>query len=107
VIPRRRRKPRDPQLVGSLVPRVLADLGLASSARVLRLADCWEEAVGPEVARHCQPTALQGDVLEATVDSSVWCQQLQLQRGEILAALRRVAGDDAPTSLWLRVGAEG
>ena len=91
--------------LGGLVGRVLADLGLESSARVLRIAERWEEAVGAEIARHCQPTALRGEVLEATVDSSAWCQQLQLESPAILAALRQVAPDDAPRELWLRVGA--
>jgi predicted nucleic acid-binding Zn ribbon protein len=104
VIPRRRRRPKPPARVGDLVPTVLRDLGLETSARVLRLAECWEEAVGPEIAQHCQPTSLRGEQLEATVDSSVWCQQLQLRRPEILEALRRVAPDDAPKDLWLRVG---
>jgi predicted nucleic acid-binding Zn ribbon protein len=93
--------------VGGLVARVLGDLGLDSSARVVRLAACWEKAVGAEVARHCHPTALHRDRLEVTVDSSSWCQQLQLQREEILAALREVAGEDAPAELWLRVGGIG
>ena len=95
---------RDPVRLGDVVPRVLHDLGLTAPARVLRVVERWEEAVGPAVAAHCRPTALRGDVLEASVDSSVWCQQLQLQSPEILAALRRVLGDEAPTALWFRVG---
>ena len=99
------RKRRSPlEQVGLLVPKVLSDLGLESSARVVRLSERWEEAVGAEIARHCRPTALRGEVLEATVDSSAWCQQLQLRRPAILAALREVVGDDAPADLWLRVG---
>ena len=85
---------------------MLEELGFDGAARILRIAERWEEAVGPEIARHCQPAALRDGMLEATVDSSAWCQELQLQRREILAALRRVAGDDAPAELWLRVGAE-
>jgi predicted nucleic acid-binding Zn ribbon protein len=87
-----------------LVPRVLTDLGLDSAARVVRVAERWEEAVGPEIARHCQPLALRGERLEARVDSSVWCQQLQLRAPEILAALARVLGDDAPEELFFRLG---
>jgi predicted nucleic acid-binding Zn ribbon protein len=87
-----------------LVPRVLTDLGLDSAARVVRVAERWEEAVGPEIARHCQPLALRGERLEARVDSSVWCQQLQLRAPEILAALARVLGDDAPQELFFRLG---
>ena len=101
----RRARPRgQPETLRSLLPRVLDDLGLEGAQRVLRVVDHWEDAVGSEIARHCRPTALRNGVLEASVDSSVWCQQLQLRTPEILAALRRTLGDDAPSDLWLRVG---
>jgi predicted nucleic acid-binding Zn ribbon protein len=95
---------RAPEPLGKLLPSVLRELGFDEMARVLRIAERWEEALGPELAPHCRPQALRGDVLEATVSSSVWCQQLQLRAPEILAGLRRVLGDDAPSKLWLRVG---
>jgi len=97
----RRRSELEP--LGRLVPRVLEDLGLEGAARIVRVAERWEEAVGAEVALHCQPIALHGATLEATVDSSVWCQQLRLRSPEILAGLRRVFGAEAPTQLRLRV----
>ena len=99
----RSRKSR-PELLGSLVERVLKDIGAGDSARVMRIAEHWEEAVGAEIAAHCRPTALRGSVLEATVDSSVWCQQLQLRGPEIIEALRAALPADAPTDLWFRVG---
>ena len=87
------------EAVGKLVPRVLHELGFDVSARVVRVAERWEEAVGPEVASHCWPTALRADRLEVSVDSSVWCQQLQLRAPELLEALRQALGEDAPTRL--------
>ena len=90
--------------VGGLVPRVLRDLGMEDSARAAAIAERWAEVVGPEIAGHCEPTALRGRVLEATADSSAWCQALRLQSPEILAALREAFGDAAPTDLRLRVG---
>ena len=69
-----------------------------------RIGELWEEAVGPEIASHCRPVAIRGEVLEAEVDSSVWCQQLQMERPQLLKALREALGDDAPTDLRLRVG---
>ena len=95
---------RRPRTVGELVPRVLGDLGLDGVARIVRIERCWEAAVGAEIASHCRPSRLRGDVLEATVDSSPWCQQLRLRGPEILAGLRRELGSDAPSDLWLRVG---
>jgi len=89
--------------VGELVDRVLADLGAGPTAGAVRIADRWAEAVGPEIAGHSRPVAIRGEVLEVAVDSSVWCQQLQLQAIEILAALRGTVGDDAPSRVWLHV----
>jgi len=99
----RTRKSR-PEALGSLVERVLKDIGAGDSARVMRIAERWEEAVGAEIAAHCRPSALRGGVLEVTVDSSVWCQQLQLRGPEILEALRAVLPTDTPSELWFRVG---
>ena len=69
-----------------------------------RIGEVWEEAVGKEIASHCRPVAVRGRVLEAEVDSSAWCQQLQMERVQLLAALRDTLGDDAPSDLRLRVG---
>lgn len=99
-----RRTKSQPEAVGSLVGRVLEDLGAGEVAQVMRIAQRWQEALGEEIASHCRPTALRGSVLETTADSSAWCQQLQLRKPEILASLRSALGDDAPSDLWLRVG---
>jgi predicted nucleic acid-binding Zn ribbon protein len=99
----RRRKSR-PEQLGSLVERVLEDIGAGASARVMRIAERWVEAVGPEIAAHCRPTALRGGTLEVSVDSSVWCQQLQLRSPEVIEALRAALPADAPSELWFRVG---
>jgi len=99
--PRRRTQPRQ---IGAVMGRVLDDLGLAGASSAFRIAELWAEAVGPEVARHCRPVSVRGGVLEAEVDSSVWCQQLQMQRPELLERLRETLGVDAPRDLRFRVG---
>lgn len=99
----RTRKSR-PEPIGALVARVLEDIGASDSARVLRIAERWEQAVGAGIAARCRPTALRGGLLEVSVDSSVWCQQLQLRGPEILEALRAALPGDAPSELWFRVG---
>ena len=100
----RRRRRSEPQPLGKLVHQVLGELGFDGTSALLRVVDRWEAIVGPDAARHCRPSALRGEVLEATADSSVWCQELQLRRPAILVALQRELGEQAPTDLWLRVG---
>jgi len=95
---------RAPEALATLLPSVLRELGFDETARVLRIAERWREALGPELADHCRPEALRDGALEVRVASSVWCQQIQLRTPEILESLRRVLGEDAPSKLWFRVG---
>jgi predicted nucleic acid-binding Zn ribbon protein len=96
-----------PEAVGALIDRVLADLGAGATARAVRIADHWHEAVGSEIADHSRPVAIRNETLEVAVDTSVWCQQIQLRVPEILAGLRRAVGEDAPARVWLHVSREG
>lgn len=95
---------REPQGLRSLVTGVMGDLGLGDATAIIEVAERWEAAVGTDVARHARPSMLRAGLLEAQVDSSVWCQELTLRRREILAALRRELGDRAPTELRFFVG---
>jgi len=96
-----------PVPLAQIVPKVLGELGLDGTALILRIAGRWEEVVGVEAARHARPHLIQAGVLEVRVDSSVWCQELQLQRARILGGLRRIFGEEAPQELWLRLGPLG
>ncbi len=102
-----RRRRSQPEGLGKLVPQVLEELGLDVPVRVLRIAERWEHAVGAEIAAHCRPVSLRDGTLEASVDSSVWAQQLQLRKPEILAALRAELGDQAPDDLRFHTGSGG
>jgi predicted nucleic acid-binding Zn ribbon protein len=90
--------------VADLVGQVLGELGLGAVAKAHQIGARWEEVVGQQVAAHCRPLGIRGEVLELEVDSPVWSQQLQLRKPELLAALARVFGDDAPRELRFRVG---
>ena len=104
---RRPRHKSRPQAIGELLDRVLSDLGAGETARAVRIAERWQGVVGADVAAHSRPVAIRQEVLEVEVDSSVWCQELQLRTPEILAALRDGVGDDAPARLWLRLRRRG
>jgi predicted nucleic acid-binding Zn ribbon protein len=100
---KRRRKGKFTE-VSSVLGKVLGDLGLEGVQAAFELGERWEEIVGPEIALHCRPIAVRHGVLETEVDSSVWSQQLQLQRPQLIAAMRDVLGSDAPADLRFRVG---
>lgn len=99
-----KRAKHDPVRLGSDIGRVLDELGHRGVARSLEIARIWEETVGPELAEHSEPAGLTGGVLMVSVPSSPWAQQLQMRKGEILAALAAALGSEAPTEVRFRVG---
>ena len=99
--PRRRSKLT---AVRSVVPKVLDELGLDEARVAYEIGQRWSEIVGDEAALHSRPMLVRRGVLEAEVDSSVWCQQLQLRRIAVVATMREVLGDQSPRDLRFRVG---
>ncbi|MEB3358068.1 MAG: DUF721 domain-containing protein [Synechococcales bacterium] len=58
-----------------------------------RILDCWSEVVGPAVAAHARPLAIQRQVLKVATSSPVWAQNLAFQRCQILKKLNdRLSG---------------
>lgn len=92
------------QSVGDLVGQVLGDLGLDGVAKAHAIGSQWSEIVGPQIASHCRPLGIRGEVLELEVDSPVWSQQLQLRKVELLARLAERLGPEAPSELRFQVG---
>jgi predicted nucleic acid-binding Zn ribbon protein len=98
------RRKGTPTAVGDLIGTVLGELGLEGIAKAHQIGARWEEVVGKPVAAHCRPLGIRAEVLEIEVDSPVWSQQLQLRKPELLAALKKTFGKDAPRELRFQVG---
>ena len=93
-----------PVRVADVLPGVLEDLGFEGARVGLRVVECWKEVVGPEMARHCQPVRVQGNLLEVSAGSGVWAQELRFRQEGILAGLQARLGEQAPAELFVRVG---
>ena len=98
------RRKGTPARVGQMLETVLGDLGLEAAARAFRVGEIWSEVVGSPGADHSRPVGVRGDVLEIAVDSSVWCQQLQLEKERLMTGLRDRLGDEAPSDIRFRMG---
>lgn len=82
--------PRDPQLVGTVLARLIKARGWQQSTAEATVFGAWERVVGPEVAKHCQPVKLVEGELTVQAESTAWATQLRLLSGSLL---RRIAGE--------------
>ena len=105
-VPRRRRgwsgaRPddRDPQPLGRLASRLVADRGWADRVSAGVVFGRWAQLVGPEVAEHAQPVSLIGGELVVRASSTAWATQLRLLQRQLVARITAGVGTGVVTRL--------
>jgi predicted nucleic acid-binding Zn ribbon protein len=84
--------PRDPQLFGSVLSRLIKARGWQRPAAEARLFGMWDAVVGPEIAAHCRPVKLENGELTLEAESTAWATQLRLLTGKLMARLAAEVG---------------
>ena len=90
---------------GSVIPKVLKDLGLERRLAERAILKVWHDSIDPNITAHAHPTGLRKGTLFVAVDSSVWLDEIvRYRRKEILARLQHSFGRDLIVRISFRVG---
>ena len=89
--------------IGAAVDRLLRQRGMEDALVLGRVAGCWENVVGPEVARQVRPQLVRDGELVVSVDHPAWATELELAGSAVLSRLAEELGDVAPKRLSVRV----
>ena len=92
----------EPKTLESLLPRVLARLA-EESGRGQALAPVWASVVGPHLARHTTPHALQGTTLVVTVAGEEWARSLEAEAASLCEQLNARLGPGTVTAFAFRM----
>jgi len=77
----------------TVLPKVLAELGLEQRQTEAEVFKAWTHLVDPQVTAHARPTGLRRGTLFVAVDSSVWLAEIVgYRRREILERLQHSFG---------------
>ncbi|KHD76368.1 Zn-ribbon-containing RNA-binding protein [Actinoplanes utahensis] len=82
--------PRDPQLFGAMLERLVKARGWEKPKAEATVFGTWEKVVGPDIAAHSRPMRLEGGVLTVEAESTAWATQLRLLAATLL---RKIAGE--------------
>ncbi|MCY1143945.1 DciA family protein [Actinoplanes sp. Pm04-4] len=82
--------PRDPQLFGDMLQRLMKARGWERPKAEATVFGAWEKVVGPEIAKHCRPVKLDAGILTVEAESTAWATQLRLLNAKLL---RNIAGE--------------
>jgi predicted nucleic acid-binding Zn ribbon protein len=90
---------RDPQLLGRLASRLVADRGWGNRVAAGVVFGRWGQLVGAEIAEHSQPVSLQDGELLVRASSTAWATQLRLLQRQLIARITAGVGPGVVTRL--------
>lgn len=82
------------QSVGSVLDRVLADLGLEPALRGWRAVETWPRVVGPRIAARTRAVAFRDGTLHVEVEGSAWLHEIGFLKRDLLRRLHEALGSD-------------
>nr|WP_207230095.1 DciA family protein [Krasilnikovia cinnamomea] len=91
--------PRDPQLFGAVLERLIKQRGWQKPAAEATVFGAWEKVVGPDIAAHSRPVKLDAGVLTVEAESTAWATQLRLLAGNLLKRIAAEVGNNVITKL--------
>lgn len=89
--------PRDPQLLGAALNRVMDERGWTREVNLRTVLAKWASVVGPDVADHSQPEAYADGVLTIRAESTTWASALRQLAPRLVAQLNEHLGDGTVT----------
>lgn len=102
-----RRMPGTPEPLGDLLAGLLEDRGWSGRVRSSALFARWDEVVGADVARNCEPVRLVGGVLVVATSSSSWATQLRYLSSNLQLAVNRALGEPVVERVEVQVRRAG
>jgi predicted nucleic acid-binding Zn ribbon protein len=80
------------QAAGSIVPKLLRDLGLEKNLQGWQAVREWPEVVGPRIARRAHAVAFRDGVLRVEVEGSAWQYELGFLERRLIQEIERRLG---------------
>lgn len=93
----------EPIGIGDALERLLGSMDAPSSDLLSTVFGQWEQIVGADVARHCRPSAVEGDRLVVVATDPVWAGELQWLASSVLARINEAASTERLKTLTVRV----
>lgn len=93
---------RDPQPLGPIVDKLLAERGWSAPVSMGGVVGRWREIVGDQLADHCAVETFDDSVLVVRADSTAWATQLRLLQPQLERRLAEEVGEGTVEEIVIR-----
>ncbi len=91
--------PRDPQLFGAVLERLMKQRGWEKPKAEATVFGAWEKVVGEDIAKHSRPVKLDDGVLTVEAESTAWATQLRMLAASLLRNIASEVGHNVVKKL--------
>lgn len=89
--------------LGRALDRLLGSMRAPATDVLDTVFSRWSEIVGPDVAEHARPVAIEGAMLTVEADDPAWASELRWLENEVVARVAEVSGTDRISRVFVRV----
>ena len=75
--------------IGGALKKLIKKEGLENEINQQKAMDLWEDVVGQKIKENTDPIEVQFGVMTVKVKNSVWKQELQFQKDDIIKSLNK------------------
>ena len=88
----------------SLLQSIVTKIDGAPHQDQFRIRDMWEAVVGPHIAKKATPEGIRNGILQVSVESSVWMQELTFMKQQILERINQACESSGVKDIRFRLG---
>ena len=93
-----------PVHIGALLPGMIAGMRKDRDAAMMEVFERWDALVGPVIAANSRPVGFKGPLLLVHVADSVWMQQLQFLKAELMARINAGLPQTQVSEIRFKIG---
>ncbi|MEM9466490.1 MAG: DUF721 domain-containing protein [Actinomycetota bacterium] len=92
-----------PKPIGESLEHLLGNLNAPSIDVLDVVFRSWSEIVGPDLAEHTRPKAIDGDLLTVAASDPAWATEFRWLEGEVVKRLAEATGSERIRRVQVRV----
>ena len=94
---------KSPTSIGSILPKVLENLGIKKGVEAHKSLVFWDKVVGKQIAKHTKPISVRKGTLFVKVEGSVWANELSLLKKKIINKLNKLMGYESIKDIVFKI----
>ena len=100
-----RKNADDFEHIGNILSGVLNKFRVDQGLELASIFSLWDNVVGEAVAKNAKPAGFKGKILLVYVSSSVWIQELQYYKKDMILKLNEALGKELVCDIKFKIGA--